>query len=94
MSSLAASNPAAIYESNTPPQDPEVSVVSVDEDDDDTSDDDEDDGSGNKGRKDEGSNDEETEEDAAFHCAARDIMNRAGQRVGTAAVDWGGGDGW
>ena len=89
MSSPAASNPAAIYESDTPPQDPEVSVVSVNDDDDDTSNDDEDDGSG-----DEGSDNEETEEDAAFHRATRDIMNRAGQRVGTAAMDWGGGDGW
>ena len=90
MSSPAASNPAAIYESDTtPPQDPEVSVVPVDDNDEDTSNDAEDDGSGN-----EGSDGEETEEDAAFHCAAREIMNRAGQRVGTAAMDWGGGDGW
>jgi hypothetical protein len=66
-----------------------VSVVSVDENNDDTSDDDEDDGSG-----DEGSDGEETEEDAAFHRAAGEIMNRAGQRVGTAVMDWGGGDGW
>ena len=73
--------PNAIYESDTPPQDTEVSDVSVDNDDDDTSDDDEDDGSG-----DDGSNGKETE-DAAFHLAARKIMNRAGQRVGTAAME-------
>ena len=41
-----------------------------------------------------GSDGEETEEDTAFHCAAQKIMNRAGQRVGTAAMDWGGGNGW
>ena len=64
--------PAAIYGSDTPPQDTEVSDVSVGNDDDDTSDDDEDDGSGN-----EGSDGEETK-DAAFDRAAREIMNRAG----------------
>ena len=63
--------PTAIYESDTPSQDTEVSDVSVDNDDDDTSDDDEDEGSG-----DDGSDGEETE-DAAFHRAAREIMNRA-----------------
>ena len=92
MSSPASASippPTAIYENDTPPQDPEVSVVSVDNDDDDTSNDDKDDGSG-----DEGSNSEETEEDTAFHRAAREIMNRAGRRVGTAAMDWDGGDGW
>ena len=73
--------PAAIYGSDTPPQDTEVSDVSVGNDDDDTSDDDEDDGSG-----DEGSDGEETE-DAAFDRAAREIMNRAGRRVGTAAME-------
>ncbi len=57
MSSPAALNPAAIYESNTPPQDPEVSVVPVNDNDNDTSDDGEDDGSGDKG-----SNGEETED--------------------------------
>ena len=82
MSSPAALNPAAIYESGTPPQDPEVSVVFVDDNDDDTSDEDEDDGSG-----DEGSDGKETEKDAAFHRAARDIMNRVGRRIGTAAMD-------
>ncbi len=66
-----------------------MSVVSVDNDNDDMSNDDEDGGSG-----DEGSDGEETEEDAAFHRAAREIMNRAGQRVGTAVMDWGGGNGW
>ena len=66
-----------------------MSVVSVDDNNDDTSDDDEDGGSG-----DEGSDGKETEEDAAFHRATREIMNRAGQRVGTAVMDWGGGDGW
>ena len=65
-----------------------MSVVPVDDDDDDTSDDEEDNGSG-----DEGSDGEETEEDATFHRAAREIMNRAGRRVGTAAMDWGRGDG-
>ncbi len=89
MSSLAASNPAAIYESDTLPQDPEVSDVTVNDDDDGTSNDDKDNGSG-----DEESEGEETEEDAAFHCAAWEIMNRTGQRVGTAVMDWGGGDGW
>ena len=64
--------PAAIYESDTPSQDTEVSDVSVDNDDDDTSDDDKDEGSG-----DDGSDGKETE-DAAFHRAAREIMNRAG----------------
>ena len=78
---------ASIYESDTPPQDPQVSVVAVDNNDDDTSDNDEDNGSG-----DDGSVGEETE-DAAFHRAAREIMNRAGQRVGTAAMDWVRGDG-
>ena len=73
--------PAAIYESDTPSQDTEVSDVSVDNDDDDTSDDDDDEGSG-----DDGSDGEETE-DAAFHRAAREIMNRAGQRVGTVAME-------
>ena len=81
--------PAAIYESDSPPQDPEVSVVSIDNNDDDTSNDNEDDRSGN-----EGSDGEETEEDTAFHRSAREIMNRAGRRVGTATMDWGGGDGW
>ena len=71
---------AAIYGSDTPPQDTEVSDVSVGNDDDDTSDDDEDNGSG-----DEGSDDEETE-DAAFDCATQEIMNRAGRR-------WNGGNG-
>jgi hypothetical protein len=66
-----------------------VSVVSVDDDNDNTSNDDEDRGSGN-----EGSDGEETEENATFHRAAREIMNRAGRRVGTAAMDWGGGNGW
>ncbi len=66
-----------------------MSVVSVDDNNDDTSDDDEDGGSG-----DEGSDGEEMEEDAAFHRAAREIMNRAGRRVGTAVMDGGGGDGW
>jgi hypothetical protein len=73
--------PAAIYESNTPSQDTEVSDVSFDNDDYDTSDDDEDEGSG-----DDGSDGEETE-DAAFHRAPREIMNRAGQRVETAAME-------
>ncbi len=59
-----------------------------DNDDDDTSDDNEDDGSG-----DDGSVGEETE-DAAFHRATREIMNRVGQWVGTAVMDWGGGNGW
>jgi hypothetical protein len=73
--------PAAIYESDTPSQDTEVSDVSIDNDDDDTSDDeDKDEGSG-----DNGSDGEETE-DAAFHRAAREIMNRAARRVGTAAM--------
>ena len=80
--------PTSIYESDTPPQDPEVSVVSVDNDDDDTSNDDEDDRSG-----DDGSVGKETE-DAAFHRAAREIIIRVGQWVGTAVMDWGGGDGW
>jgi hypothetical protein len=80
--------PADIYESDTPPQDPEVSVVSVNNDDDDTSGNNEDKGSG-----DNGSVGKETE-DSAFNRAAQDIMNRAGRRVGTAAMDWGGGDGW
>ena len=71
--------PTSIYESDIPPR--PRGVVSVDNDDDDTSDDDEDDGSG-----DDGSNGEETE-DAAFHLAARKIMNQAGQRVGTAAME-------
>ena len=73
--------PAAIYESDTPPQDTEVSDVSVDNDDDDTSNGDKDEGSG-----DDGSDGEETE-DAAYHRAAREIMNRAGRRVGTAAME-------
>ena len=73
--------PAAIYESDTPPQDTEVSDVSVDNDNDDTSDNDKDNGSG-----DNGSNGKETE-DAAFHRAAREIMNRAGRRVGMAAME-------
>ena len=59
--------PAAIYESNTPSQDIEVSDVSIDNDDDDTSDGD------NEG------------DDAVFFRAARDIMNRVGRKVGTAA---------
>ncbi len=63
--------------------------VPVDNNDDDTSNDNKDDGSG-----DEGSDGKETEEDTAFHPAAREIMNRAGQRVRTAAMDWGGGNGW
>ena len=63
--------PAAIYESDTPSQDTKVSDVSVDN----TSD-----------GGDDGSNGEETE-DAAFHRAAREIMNRAGRRVGTAAME-------
>jgi hypothetical protein len=82
----ASSNPppVAIYKSNTPPQDPEVSDVpiNVDNNDDDRSNDNKDDGSGNKGR-----NSEETEEDAAFHRAAWEIMNRVGQRVGTVALE-------
>jgi len=73
--------PAVIYESDTPSQNTEVSDVSVDNDDNDTIDDDKDEGSG-----DDGSNGKETE-DAAFHCAAREIMNRAGRRVGTAAME-------
>ncbi len=89
MSSPTALNPAAIYESDTPPQDPEVSDIPVDNNNDDTSKDDKDDGSGNGG-----SNGKETEEDAAFYRAAWEIMNRAGRRVGTAVIDWGGGDGW
>jgi len=72
---------AAIYESDTPPQDTEVSDVSVDNNDNDTSDDDKDEGSG-----DDGSDGEETE-DAAFHRATWEIMNRAGRRVGTAAME-------
>ncbi len=66
-----------------------MSVVSVNDDNDDTSNDDEDGGSG-----DEGSNGEETEKDAAFHRATREIVNRADRRVGTAVMDWGGGNGW
>jgi hypothetical protein len=58
-----------------------VSDVSINNNDDDTSNDDEDDGSG-----DDGSNGKETE-DTAFHRAAREIMNRAGQTVGTAAME-------
>jgi len=73
--------PAAIYESDTPSQDTEVSDVSVDNDDDDTSDNDKDEGSG-----DDGSDGEETE-DTTFHHAAREIMNRAGRGVGTAAME-------
>jgi hypothetical protein len=73
--------PAVIYESDTPPQDTEVSDVSVGNDDDNTSDDDEDGRSGDKG-----SNGKETE-DTAFDRAAREIMNRAGRRVGTAAME-------
>ena len=80
--------PAAIYESNTPPQYPEVSDLPINNEDDDTSNKDKDDGSGDKG------SDVEETEDVAFHCAAREIRNRAGQRVGTVAMDWGGGDGW
>ncbi len=45
---------AAIYGSDTPPQDTKVSDVSVGNDDDDTSDDEEDDGSGNEGSDGEG----------------------------------------
>jgi hypothetical protein len=37
MSLPAVLNPVAIYESNTPPHDPEVSDVPVDDDNDDTS---------------------------------------------------------
>ena len=91
MSSPASASippPTAIYESDTPPQDPEVSVISVDNNDDDTSNNDKDNGSG-----DDGSVSEEME-DADFHRAAQEIMNRAGQRVGMVAMDWGGGDGW
>ncbi len=73
--------PAAIYGSDFPPQDTEVSDVSVGNGDDDTSEDDEDDRSSN-----EGSDGKETE-DAAFDRAAREIMNRAGRRVGTAAIE-------
>ncbi len=75
MSSPASASippPTAIYESDTPPQDPEVSVVSINNDDNDTSNDDKDDRSG-----DNGSAGKETE-DVAFPRAAREIMNRAG----------------
>ena len=71
--------PAAIYESDTPSQDTEVSDVSIDNDNDDTSDNYEDEGSG-----DDGSDGEETE-DAAFHRAAREIMNRAGRTASASA---------
>ena len=70
--------PAAIYECKTLPQDTEVSDVPVDNNDDNTSDEDDDDD--NNGSSTERSNNEETE-DAAFHRAAREIMNQAGQRV-------------
>jgi hypothetical protein len=73
--------PVAIYESDSPPQDTEVSDVFIDNDDDDTRDDDDDNGGGNNG-----SDGKETE-DAAFHRAAREIMNRVGRRVGTAAME-------
>ena len=55
-----------------PPQDPEVSDVPIDNNNDNASNKDgcDNDGSGNKGCY-----GEETE-DAAFHCAAREIMNR------------------
>jgi hypothetical protein len=79
--SASISPPAAIYESNTPPQDTEVSDVSIDNGNDGTSDNDEDDRSSNKG-----SAGKETE-DASFYCAAQEIMNQAGQRVGTAAME-------
>jgi hypothetical protein len=64
--------PAAIYESDTPPQDTEVSDVSVGNYDNDTSNDNKDDGSG-----DEGSDGKETE-DTTLDRAAREIMNRVG----------------
>ena len=58
-----------------------MSDVSVDNDDDDTSNGDKD-----EGRGDDGSDGEETE-DTAFHRATREIMNRAGRRVGMAAME-------
>ena len=84
--SSSAQAAAIIHASEVSPTMGEVSDVV----DDDTSDVDDD------------TNDDETSDDdndgvsddAVFLRAARDIMNRAGQRVGTAAMDWGGGDGW
>ena len=58
-----------------------MSDVSVNNNDDDTSDDDKDNGSG-----DDGSTGKETE-DAALHRATREIMNQAGRRVGTVAME-------
>ena len=60
-----------------------MSDVSIEDDNDNTSNKD---GCDNDGSSSEGSNGKETE-DAAFHRAAWEIMNRAGQRVGTAATE-------
>ena len=67
-----------------------MSEVPLDNKDDDTS---KKDGCNSNESGNKGSDGKETE-DNAFHCAAQEIMNQAGQRVGTAVMDWGGSNGW